>query len=206
MKGNQVKFHVMHSMKGGCGKSTCALFYALMKAEKEEDELARVLFLDADFKGSALQHLLFRTRDDSWWKTVAEAEKKNELLGRYGRRTVQGSKLYHAFARPGNYRVEDNLSRYFRDDSVTLSTVLQETFSFEPDEAFRPDEDSSEEAELELKINGYIDFIFAASDYGSKEWFRNQEGKGFPADVTHVHGAEGRNTEDKKPPKQQPAV
>lgn len=172
----QISFHMMHSMKGGCGKSTCALFKTLQLAKERNisTERAEVLFLDADFKGSAMQPLLFRNAQDvqdkemtSRAETVAEVRKKMSTL-------AVGNGLRHTIAIPNGYRPEDNLSRYLKEGDVAYNTLVQKTFSY------HTNPNPNREAEMpdsEMLMNGYIDFILAAADSESKDWFRKYHGK-----------------------------
>ena len=57
-----LKVHIVHSVKGGSGKTAFSLFKAMTlangKKEKYADK-ASVLYLDADFKGTAVKTLIY---------------------------------------------------------------------------------------------------------------------------------------------------
>lgn len=177
---NEVNIHIIHSMKGGCGKSTCALFKAIQTAFNQDidDEKAHVLFADADFKGSAMTEILFH-RDGVY--------KFNEIsnLGK-------GKGVHHELAIPDNFNNYITLSDYLRDSSkysitdIICHSCSYETESKEADEKGTEGTEEGQEDFTSLKqeknINGYIDFILSSVSSESKDWFRYMEGK-IPAGV-----------------------
>lgn len=174
----RINFHIMHSMKGGCGKSTCALFKALQLARGTLDGSAKVLFLDADFKGSAMQLLLFRNEqmatNASPQGLTSGAETFTEVLKKMSESPTEGNGLRHTIAIPDNYRPEDNLSRYLKGADVSYNTLVQKTFSYYADNA---EMYSEEMTNSKMSMNGHIDFILSSADRESKDWFRNRYGK-----------------------------
>lgn len=57
---DKVKVYLVHSVKGGSGKSAFSLFKAMTLAvQSDNKEKASVLYLDADFKGTATKTLLY---------------------------------------------------------------------------------------------------------------------------------------------------
>lgn len=174
-----VQFHIMHSMKGGCGKSTCALFKALQLSQDNLTEPANVLFLDADFRGSAMQPLLFREKkgpqDSS--KIMASAEAFTKVLSKMPSTPTKGDGLKHMLALPDNYRPEYTLSLYLKDTTVAFGTIIQRTFSYQTEKSEKIDSDVVGVTDPEMKMNGYIDMILSAAASESKEWFRYGQGK-----------------------------
>lgn len=159
----ETNIHIMHSMKGGCGKSACALFKALQLAGKNSDikeKRARVLFIDVDFKGSAMQKLLFeepRTEDSTYEK----------LLQDYSDHIVKGDGLTHQLTFSSAYDSKKNLNNYLKGEYEVFAEVLNRSFSFNIG-------NSVEEGAAygELCNNGFIDFVFSSSEQREKEWFR----------------------------------
>lgn len=173
-----ISFHMIHSMKGGCGKSTCALFKALKLAQGTLTEPSKVLFLDADFRGSSMQPLLFRTTVtmsyvDSALGVTAGAETASEVRKKISASPAKGVGLRHTIAIPDDYKPEDNLNRYLKEGDVPYNTLVQSTFSYVNANSSGKDEVS----DSGMKMNGCIDFILAAGDGVSKDWFRSLHGK-----------------------------
>lgn len=152
----------MHSMKGGCGKSASALFKAIQLAEqnKIDDRKARVLFIDADFKGSALQTLFFEN-------TETDAYLYHKLLEQYSNHIVKGKGLTHHLAVPDNYAEDRNLNKFFREKKMSFIEILNESFSYTIGSSGEADS-----AYEELMINGFLDFIFSSSDNRDKGFFK----------------------------------
>ncbi|MCM1261875.1 MAG: hypothetical protein NC313_04065 [Butyrivibrio sp.] len=201
----EVNVHIIHSMKGGCGKSTCALFKAIQIAFNEgiDDKRAKVLFIDADFKGSAMKKLLFER--DSAEETGNSKNERMPKIGEiekdvqdYSRRAKveEGVGQYHSLAIPNDFENHITLSDYLRDSSkYSIQDVICHSCSYttigkaEEGSPKESDEDSGQRklnSKLGLKqpyyINGYIDFMLSSTSAESKDWFRYKEGK-IPAGV-----------------------
>lgn len=163
----EIRFHIMHSMKGGCGKSTCSLFKALQLAHENAEGQARVLLLDADLRGSAWQPLLFR--DDA----VAKNESREAVLSKMSGSASAGMGSTHTIAIPDGYREQDNLSRFVQDMDFPMEKLRQETLSY----AIQPDPAAS--SGETCVINGYLDFILAGAKSSDKTEFslQNHTGK-----------------------------
>lgn len=196
----EINVHIIHSMKGGCGKSTCALFKALQIAQRRgiEDRKAHVLFLDADFKGSAMTEILFHSRslsgpaEDSLGKREQEqklherkqVQKLHELELKFGDRMTQGTGVQHQLAIPDNFDNYITISDYLRDSSrCSISDIICRSCSYQPtgkDQTRTGDNDSTDNSlppEQGYAINGYVDFILSSADSESKDWFRHTQGK-----------------------------
>lgn len=163
----EIRFHIMHSMKGGCGKSTCSLFKALQLAHKGVDGQARVLLLDADLRGSAWQPLLFR--DDA----VAKNESCQAVLENFNLSgsASAGKGFTHTIAIPDGYQQRDNLSRFVQDMDFPLERLVQKTLSY----AVQPDPASPN---VTYAINGYLDFILAGAESSDKAALSQQNHTG----------------------------
>jgi len=194
-----VNVHIMHSMKGGCGKSTCALFKTIQKAYEWgiDDEKAQVLFLDADFKGSAMMELLFHRNDifhadekpkirDEKALTLKQIKDANQRI-KSG--VTKGAGSFHRIAIPEVLEQYITLSEYLRDSSkYAIPDIICHSCSYEMEtkEAAgldeKPDDEIKPEPEQPYFVNGYIDFILSSASSESKDWFRYKEGK-IPAGV-----------------------
>lgn len=184
-----VNVHIMHSMKGGCGKSTCALFKAIQIAFNQDidDEKAHTLLIDADFKGSAMTEILFNRKnllDNDSNEDGVKVEKLNEMTGI----SVKGLGKHHILAIPDDFEHYITFSDYLRDSSKhSVSDIICHSCSYEKVEKVK---NVSIDAELgegpspeqTNYINGYIDFILSSASAESKDWFRYNDGK-IPAGV-----------------------
>lgn len=161
------------------------LWYA---SETKSNSNASVLLLDADFRGSALQWLLFEnpsgTKPESYHHLLDTFQGK--ISNSAGKR--KGTEMHHRFALPENFLPSKNLNQYIMGNCITMEDILFKSFSYEKLTTKLP-EDSDEPAPggstnetqdgiitpdifEELGINGYIDFIFSASDFADKALFR----------------------------------
>lgn len=161
---DSINIHVMHSMKGGCGKSACALFKVLQLAKEKTDlsqgENAKVILVDADFSGSALQHLLFYHEDTESYKYSTLLEKHKDDIGK-------ATGLKHTLAIPDEYDQHKNLNRYLCGKYKTFEEIVLHSFSYQ-------DLSASVEAgvtDSHLGINGYVDFVLSSSETEDKKLF-----------------------------------
>lgn len=159
----KIKVHIMHSMKGGCGKSACALFKAMQIAVKSEinNRKASVILIDADFKGSAMQKLLFGD-------TKVEENSYQKLIEGHSGHVVRGKGVVHRLAIPNGYSENKNLNRFLKDKNLTFVEILNRSFSYDTTPSNVEEGPSSEE----FKINGFLDFVFSASSNEDKELFK----------------------------------
>lgn len=173
-KDGTVNIHIFHSMKGGCGKSACALFkaLALLEEKQEIENVPSVLFVDADIRGSAWQELLFPTDASagSGIGTVAWLERKYRAKGK-------GNGLQHCFAIPDNLDLKKNLSQYLQGNITSLEEILYHSFSYVPQDSDLPPDTRTEMGYLledTLLLNGYIDFALAQADTEGKNLFHHR--------------------------------
>ena len=80
------KIHLFHSIKGGCGKTTCALLNSIdiLRNAKEKKEKKNIALIDADFRGTGLYTTLtgkkpFENEEDT--TALLEAPEPEENLG-----------------------------------------------------------------------------------------------------------------------------
>lgn len=188
---NEVNVHIIHSMKGGCGKSTCALFKALQIAQSKElkDRKAHVLLFDADFKGSAMTEILFhrRTLSDEV-EGLSDRRKQtqhlHELEEKFEGEITQGTGVQHQLAIPDNFDEYITVSDYLKDNSrCSISDIICHSCSYMLAEKDQISSDGDDHAgdllppEQNYSINGYVDFIFSSADSERKDWFRHTQGK-----------------------------
>lgn len=180
----KVEFHIVHSTKGGCGKTTFALFKALdlaQKIEKEKYEAADsksesgeksasesdsskskksdenpkqyierienagVLYIDADFRGSALQWLLCSNSDNySMEKKLTSGE------------LIHDSKKEGKFTFSEAYRGA-TLNDFFLKTEKTLEGIIARSIFY-----WEQDDKNKDVFLLEPGLIGYLDFIFAS--------------------------------------------
>lgn len=188
---NEVNVHIIHSMKGGCGKSTCALFKALQVAQKKriEDRKAHVLLLDADFKGSAMTEILFHRKTlageaESPTEQRKQAQHLHELEKKFKGKITQGTGMQHQLAIPDNFETYITVSDYLKDNSrCSIFDIICHSCSYEPakkDQTKSAGDDPVTEnlpPEQGYSINGYVDFILSSADSERKDWFRHTQGK-----------------------------
>ena len=127
-----VNVHIIHSMKGGCGKTACSLLMALKYAsETKSNSNASVLLLDADFRVSALQWLLFEnpsgTKPESYHHLLDTFQGK--ISNSAGKR--KGTEMHHRFALPENFLPSKNLNQYIMGNCITMEDILFKSFSYE---------------------------------------------------------------------------
>lgn len=157
-----VNIHIIHSMKGGCGKSACSLFKALELSKEnvaiDEVQEAKALFLDADFRGSAWQWLLFEANCMSDAGSVVSPAEEDC-------RKVKGRGIRHRFHCPADFSIDKTVNTYLGSDDCTLEDILIHSYSYDPDNT----DEMLEREDLQpiLQINGYVDFLL--SSYKSKE-------------------------------------
>lgn len=159
-----VHFHIVHSVKGGCGKTAFSLFWALSKANNSKIDgsggswhnKARVLFIDADFKGTSLKYLLYDSAEAAHYPTKEEIEIQLVDLG--------GSKSFNQFAFAKKKEevdcicLNDLLSGEYRSQ---VSDLIVESIVYEIPEEYKY-----------VTLNGRVDFIFSSSKAEDKNIFR----------------------------------
>lgn len=174
----RVNIHIVHSMKGGCGKSTCALFMALKAAcgQDIKDRSPHVLYVDADFKGSAMMKILFRVEKSEDMNVISQNERQGGLIsGGTGDDKADSSGLQHIFAVPDNYCADKTLSNYLNGSPLTAPDIIFRSCSYSETEKKKTGEDA--EPGKEIYINGFVDFILSSASAESKDWFRYMPGK-----------------------------
>lgn len=116
----KVKVYLVHSVKGGSGKSAFSLFKAMTLAvqNKERVKDASVLYFDADFKGTATKTLLYG-KDDAAFQALNHVSL--EGLQGDGHTSVAPSIAGLAFASEFQY---NNLNDFFKNHISVYKEIL----------------------------------------------------------------------------------
>lgn len=168
MSDTKIRFHVIHSVKGGCGKTSFSLKKCIELAEKEKvtaDSKANVLYLDCDLRGSALKVLLYGFSKKSAIPVGVETSGKVDYI------CSLDSKIS---------RFMDFDKKY--EDCKTLSDFIMQAQQANLDDIIVHgctyiDRDVVDDMKLKdtlakkYNIAGRIDFIFSASNSNEKRPF-----------------------------------
>lgn len=160
----KIRFHVIHSVKGGCGKTSFSLMKSIELAEKvpvDKDSKAKVLYLDCDFRGSALKVLLYgvdggvHTFKNKELEEADYSNEKNPNVSCYIDLGIKqdSDKTLSDF-------INQNQQVDFEDIIVHGCTYIDNGVSAEPD-MFKK----------KFTITGKIDFIFSPSESNKKSCF-----------------------------------
>ncbi|MCM1214915.1 MAG: hypothetical protein NC331_06350 [Lachnospiraceae bacterium] len=161
----KITFHVVHSVKGGCGKTAFSLFKALGLAKKAIDngeDHARVLLLDADLLGSGLKTLLY-VKDEKTFETNKDTRLEAYKVAHGG----PGSGVFNYLIFQEKYQ-KCTLNQFLMDDDCTFLDIYVEGAAVHKADG--------EEITPDTEINGFIDFVFCAPEGKDKNYFRYQNG------------------------------
>lgn len=169
-------FHVVHSIKGGCGKTAFSLFKSLefaaeiAKSAGRADDKAHVLLLDADFKGTGLQVLVYTKDKETFCKNedirLGQIEEEGKGLG------VNPSQNYFLFRKDYQH---NSLNDFLSGKCSALSEIVTESGVVVKKAGMILDKVENVEA-----FNGYPDFVFCSSELQERKRFGYQ-GKNQPA-------------------------
>lgn len=160
-------FHVVHSIKGGCGKTAFSLFKSLELAAKAVeqgtamDDKASVLLLDADFKGTGLQVLVY-------YKSETELHGNGDIrLGQLADEIdslgINRGKNYFLFRE--KYQ-PNSLNDFLLGRCSTLSEIVTESGVVASKAGTGIDK-----VEHVTAFNGYLDFVFCSPDLKERQAF-----------------------------------
>lgn len=166
MKSTKDKLHVhfIHSVKGGCGKTAYSVFKLVNLAANvdssapKRDRKAKVLYLDADFKGTASKTLLYGKTEDTF-KSMSDIYMGAFTINDGPRRNLQPN---IRFAFEESYRV-NHLNDFLAGSLNFCDIVVHGGIINPPD----PKDEGDEVASLEA----YVDFIFSSPWANDKERF-----------------------------------
>ncbi len=171
---NTIRFHIIHSVKGGCGKTSFSLMKSIELAEKaappfNEKSKARVIYLDCDFRGSALKVLLYGLKKGAIPVGVERSGKS---------KYDTAFKLFCSRMIDFNIGYDEckTLTEYIRQEQqVDLDDIIAHGCCYVASADARK---AAEEAGIiidtgdkENIITGKIDFIFSPSESGMKRCF-----------------------------------
>lgn len=160
-------FHVVRSIKGGCGKTAFSLFKSLELAAKAAetaeptDDKASVLLLDADFKGTGLRVLVYSKDEKTFSKNGDIRLEQLETDGR----GLTSNKNQNSFLFRKEYR-SDSLNDFLTGNCSTLSEIVTESGIV----ASKPGTGLDKVEHVEA-FNGYLDFIFCSPDLKGRQIF-----------------------------------
>lgn len=158
-------FHIVHSVKGGCGKTAFSLFKALELTAALTDptpggDKAGVLLLDADLKGSGLKVLTY-AKDQTTFDNNNEI-RLDEFEDRGGTKKPKNTaKNYILFRK--DYR-KNNLNDYLTGDCHSLQEIVTESGIVTKESG----KDASDFSSMNA-FNGYLDWIFCSLDFWDRE-------------------------------------
>lgn len=172
-------FHVVHSIKGGCGKTAFSLFKALELAKKARvndkvGDKARVLLLDADFRGTGLQVLVYAKDEETFKKNGAvRLGQLEKYIGSLVVKDIGNSFLFRE-----EYQY-NSLNDFLSGRCSKLSEIVTESGVVVPKVVSKVKPNLDRVANIEA-FNGYLDFVFCSPDLQERQRFSYQ-GKNQPA-------------------------
>ncbi len=176
----KMRFHIVHSVKGGCGKTAFSLFKAMeLAASAAEEPQARVLLLDADLKGSGLKTLIYakdqKTYENKgenggkkWLEDIEDLMKSLKNLKDKGGTGLVKKTDKNAFLFRQEFK-EKTVNDFLEGKCEAVSDVVVEGAVFSPKE--------NGEDEEQTGFNGYLDFIFCSPRDKDKKALRYECGE-----------------------------
>ncbi len=179
-------FHIylVSSVKGGCGKTAFSLFQAMKLANDEQlaraesentGRNASVLFLDADFKGTGTQILIYG-KDEAEFKTVNMNCSLNDLQTQFNlsfkMTPTVGSSLIGFRDDYVQYTINDYLTGDINEveKMIVHGHIYSEVKRMAPEERVKSTE--NETAVMQPIMNGFLDFIFSSCKAKGKQKFQ----------------------------------
>lgn len=172
---DKIKIHIVNSVKGGCGKTAFSLFKALEVAKTErtnnmDSREAAVMWIDADFKGSASKCLFYGEDEKTFEsmnkeRTIEDSEKANSAL--FAANPLGANNELRFNKDFVGYTINDYLKENIRE----IEKMVVHGYVYAEDNE-NPDNEKSQ------SINGIIDFIFSSPRMVDKKLFNY--GSGFP--------------------------
>lgn len=176
----KIQIHIVSSVKGGCGKTAFSLFKALDTALKLrnmnlKNRRAEVLWLDADFKGTA-SRTLFYGKDETDFKatyssrTIEKLEEDIPILFDESPLPTQNSLCYEKEYVP--YTIND----YLCEEIQGLEKMIVHGYVYSEQKT-----GSGPAGTVVVRkgcINGIVDFIFSSGTMADKRVFNY--GSGLP--------------------------
>lgn len=173
----KIQIHVVSSVKGGCGKTAFSVFKALQLANviRQRDlknRKAGVLWLDADFNGTASKKLFYgeNKKDFLLTPTIDKYEERLPRLFEPMPRNTENTLCFRKDFVP--YTIND----YLREDIRSIEKMTVHGYAVEEGEG---QEGKGQEGEEKGCVNAIVDFIFSSGRAFDKKVF--DYGNGLPA-------------------------
>lgn len=177
---DKIQIHIVSSVKGGCGKTAFSLFKSLevaygMRMKDLSNKRAEVLWIDADFRGTA-SRTLFYSKDEVQFKsvhslnTIDRLAEKNPTLFDESPLSTQNSLCY------GKEFVPYTINDYLCEDIQGLEKMIVHGYVYNEEKI--GGDPAGAAAEGRECINGIIDFIFSSGTVSDKKLFNY--GSGLP--------------------------
>ncbi len=170
MSAEKITFHIVHSVKGGCGKTAFSLFKSLELAYAAGIDKPKVLFLDADLLGSGLKELIYARDEKNFLKD------NDVRIEKYcsGRPKVLGDGFNNYFIYGQKYQ-ENTLNSFISEPRKTFMDIRTESVVLSINGGVI-DQKVTIDMEEEALFNGYIDFVFCSTDINKKNRFKYKNG------------------------------
>lgn len=177
---DKIQIHIVSSVKGGCGKTAFSLFKALdvalkIRNDNLKNKRAEVLWIDADFKGTASRTLLY-SKDEVQFEaihglnTIDKLEEEIPTLFDESPLPTQNSLCY------GKDYVPYTINDYLSEEIQGLEKMIVHGYVYS--EQKTGGGPASTTLVKKGCINGMVDFIFSSGTMLDKRVFNY--GSGFP--------------------------
>lgn len=170
---DNLKFHIVHSVKGGCGKTTFSLTKSIDIARKygtDKNGEAKVLYLDCDFRGSAVKALLCTRAMEHPLEFSGDEEEVVYMSS--GGNAIE-SRRHIGLMNDGNVCT---LNEFIEQKINHLEDIVVKGYTyFERDDLTEEQRQimGSEAGAYTYGVDGRVDFIFSSSDAKDKYCFEH---------------------------------
>ena len=144
-----LKINLVHSVKGGCGKTAFSLFKAMSCAHDSEKDSAEVLYFDADFKGTSIKTLIYGSDEETFLSVNTDAW-NNATPHDHSKKGIYEKLKFRDFYNP------DTLNDFIEEYQKNYVDVVQHGAIIP---VFEKSEEINDSGEV---INSYIDFLFSS--------------------------------------------
>lgn len=177
---DKIEIHIVSSVKGGCGKTAFSLFKALQVAlelrdKNLENRWSEVLWIDADFKGTA-SRTLFYGKDEKDFKSMHGGrtieERRKEFPGLFAESPLA---TWNSLCYDGEY-VPYTINDYLCEEIQGLDKMVVHGYVYSEQKTGGGPADATVAGQG--RINGMVDFIFSSGRMADKRVFNY--GSGLP--------------------------
>lgn len=174
-KRSKIQIHIVSSVKGGCGKTAFSLFKALELAYEErkqnkEDRNASVIWIDADFKGTASKPLFYGENETMFQMKHSEYTLEDLQKGVEGLYETELSSKNNRLCFNREY-IPYTINDYLKEEIESPEKMVIHGHVFSEIKG----EDTTKKSG---GINGMVDFIFSSGYMSDKKLFNY--GSGLP--------------------------